>query len=613
MFLDFDPIRISGKTDDNTTDAEKATALTQSNECVAELSALGWPAPTLVDSGNGFHARYRINLPNNEEATTLVEAVTRTLMARYPLLDMTGCCAMRPAKLPGTWSRKSPHTEERPQRVSALLSEADGTVTLEQLQALAETGTADGHPVETGASEANVVSPEATKVAREYLLDYMTHFGLVNRTSAMRTSDGWKIGIWCPFAENGEHDETSTTGTVLLMRDGKLFFQCSHNTCNERNTPVFKDAMKERNPEPFRDEPGADATVALGGGHLAQAQARSRNWREHYHTRDEVENCADPSFFIDQFLARNSITGIAGPVQQRKSLLALNVIHALLTGKPLFGYFDVLHQPTRVIYLCPEMGLISMSKRIKASGLSQYVGDTFYFQSMNLENTSLDSLSDEELGGSVLVLDAAIRFVAGDEDTSSAMKLFSRDLFKLSRRIGEDGAIVVLYHSPKSTADADELTLENSLRGSGELGAGLTDCHGTRMNKAANVKTFDLLSYITHLKKRDYEGSDDFEVSCDRDTCLMTRMEGAAVLRGKNRGAKVLPDDAAARAYVAEHLNDTVPELIAGLKGLGIHRKDGWTSNARRDARLAASVGRGNGSKAVEDVRQPARKTLTVI
>jgi hypothetical protein len=146
MFLDFDPIRISGKTDDNTTDAEKATALTQSNECVAELSALGWPAPTLVDSGNGFHARYRINLPNNEEATTLVEAVTRTLMARYPLLDMTGCCAMRPAKLPGTWSRKSPHTEERPQRVSALLSEADGTVTLEQLQALAETGTAGWTP-----------------------------------------------------------------------------------------------------------------------------------------------------------------------------------------------------------------------------------------------------------------------------------------------------------------------------------------------------------------------------------------------------------------------------------------------------------------------------------
>jgi putative DNA primase/helicase len=268
LFLDFDPERISGKTDDNTTDAEKLTALVQAGACVAELSALGWPQPTRVDSGNGFHARYRINLPNNEEATTLVEDVTHTLMTRYPLLDMTGCCAMRPAKLPGTFSRKSPHTEERPQRVSALLSESDGVVSLEQLRALAEKGGADGHPVKTDASEGIVGAAIDTKVARDYLLDFKEHFKLIHRTKAMRIHDGWKIGIYCPLteADSDPHDEGDSTSSELGIADGRIWFKCQHKTCEGRDMTDFRDAMKERNSKPFQPEPGADVAVVLGGG-----------------------------------------------------------------------------------------------------------------------------------------------------------------------------------------------------------------------------------------------------------------------------------------------------------------------------------------------------------
>ena len=69
LLLDFDPPR---PTDTNSTDTEKAAAHQQAEECRGELTAMGWPVPTVIDSGNGFHLRYRINLPNDAAAHGLV-------------------------------------------------------------------------------------------------------------------------------------------------------------------------------------------------------------------------------------------------------------------------------------------------------------------------------------------------------------------------------------------------------------------------------------------------------------------------------------------------------------------------------------------------------------
>ena len=261
LLLDFDPPRPTGT---NSTDAEKAAALEQAEQCRKELSAMGWPAPTVIDSGNGYHLRYRVDLPNDAEAHELVRSVLYSLAARYTMLDVTNHNAARVAKLPGTWARKGADTPERPHRQSVLLaSGSNGAVSESQLRSIApQSGTGRDY-----ATLQEVTSDEA-KAAREWLLGYIDHFELVARTEARRITGGWKLGIYCPLTEtdSAPHDEGGETSTVLQCINGKLSFKCSHNTCEkaERNTAVFKQAMMQRNPVPYLPEPGRDAEIVFG-------------------------------------------------------------------------------------------------------------------------------------------------------------------------------------------------------------------------------------------------------------------------------------------------------------------------------------------------------------
>ncbi len=59
LVFDADPVRPAGI---SATEAEKALARELIDRLVSCLTARGWPAPILADSGNGFHARYKIDL-----------------------------------------------------------------------------------------------------------------------------------------------------------------------------------------------------------------------------------------------------------------------------------------------------------------------------------------------------------------------------------------------------------------------------------------------------------------------------------------------------------------------------------------------------------------------
>jgi hypothetical protein len=346
----------------------------------------------------------------------------------------------------------------------------------------------------------------------------------------------------------------------------------------------------------FQEEPGADPVVVLGKPR--ETFVAPVDWRQMFHSKEDVTNCPPPTFLIDQFLAREAICAIAAPVAQRKSLIALNVATALITKKPLFGFLPVVNQPSRVLYLCPEMGLISLSNRVRKIGVEQYLGESLFVRSMNLGNIQLDDIPDAALDGSVLIVDTAIRFMKGDENSAADTRGFSEILFRTQRRQGKDGAVVVLYHSPKATKGAFELTLENCMRGSGELGAAITDAHGTRLQMTDGKDEYSASSFISHIKSRDYRGLEDFEAVCDEATCEMTKIGDAvvkAVLNVKKAGFKADADgkDAAAHAYVKANVELTVATLVKGLAALGIDRKKTWVT----DARLAA---RGCGAKHTE-------------
>jgi hypothetical protein len=304
------------------------------------------------------------------------------------------------------------------------------------------------------------------------------------------------------------------------------------------------------------------------------------DWRVKYHTFDVMDTAPEPVFIVEGFFQKDVVTAIAAPVGQRKTIIAANVVHSSITGEPLFGHFKVTNKPERVLYLCPEMGLFAFAKRIRNLGLMPYVGKTLFCRTMNSEGkVQLSELTDEELSGALVVVDTAVRFIDGDENSSEHMKVFAGDCFRL---VKAGATVLVLFHSLKGTKDATELTLENSVRGSGDFGAFVSSCWATRLQD--QDAGWDSESYLKNVKQRDFE-SEPFTVRSDRQGRLhMVAKPGEKVtLSTKPTGPKADKDgmqDAALALLKANPKlsNEKISEL---LKESGIQRSKDWVRKKR--------------------------------
>ncbi|MGB6384202.1 MAG: bifunctional DNA primase/polymerase [Terriglobales bacterium] len=307
------------------------------------------------------------------------------------------------------------------------------------------------------------------------------------------------------------------------------------------------------------------------------------NWRERYHSFEEMDNAPEPTFLIEGFLQKDVISSIAAPVGQRKTIIAANVVHAVLTGERLFDHFAVVQRPARVLYLCPEMGLLSFTKRMRNLGLMQYVGKTLFCRTMNSEGKLLLSeMMPEELAGALVVVDTAVRFIEGDENSSEDMKVFAEDCFKLMKNGA--ASVLVLFHSPKGTKEASELTLENAMRGSGDLGAFVSSCWATRLQDPD--APWESASYLKNVKQRDFE-SDPFEVKSDKlgRLHIVTAPGSNVVLNGKKKGTVGNADGREEEALQVIRDNPTLShkKIVLKLAERGIERSSSWVGNKKFD------------------------------
>jgi hypothetical protein len=159
-----------------------------------------------------------------------------------------------------------------------------------------------------------------------------------------------------------------------------------------------------------------------------------------------------------------------------------------------------------VIYLIPEVGLSPFATRIKTFHLEQYVQDErFFFRTLSAQGQLLlsDSPLLEAVKGADVFLDTAIRFMVGDENSAAEQKQFADTLFALQRAGAH--TITGAHHSPKSFGKDTFMTLENVLRGSGDIGAMLATCWGLSQIDANTNRIF-----VQNVKARDFAPSDPF-------------------------------------------------------------------------------------------------------
>lgn len=128
LFMDIDRNKTLAR-DDSATDAEHEAARSLMYDIVEYLDGQRWPAPLVVDSGNGFQLLYRVDLPNNDLAKVNVKLALDKLKLRFDGERGgigTECYdARRLAALPGTWKRRGTASAERPYRMVKLIGGPD--------------------------------------------------------------------------------------------------------------------------------------------------------------------------------------------------------------------------------------------------------------------------------------------------------------------------------------------------------------------------------------------------------------------------------------------------------------------------------------------------------
>jgi hypothetical protein len=384
------------------------------------------------------------------------------------------------------------------------------------------------------------------------------------------------------------------TSEPVYFRDGDplVTYEKPHTWSNGRVTGGWRDerTLEQKNADALAafnaEKNWRAAQEALAFQERCQreqeeaAAKRVENWKKLFHSKEEILAAVRPKFAIDGFLQENGVTMIGGKSGHGKTLMAMEMARCLIDGSPLFGHFNVLKPSKRVIYLIPESGLSSFKTRIETFKLLDYAGDKFFCRTLDCpeEVAITDRAILKACEGADVFLDTAIRFMSGEENSATDSKEFAQNLFALLRA----GARTVtgLHHSPKSFENAKNMSLENILRGSGDIGAMLSMCWGI-----AQVENATTGIYVKCVKDRDRVAAAPFKIagfpSIDQTGhFVMTALPGMA---GSYEEQKAQSPDRLASIAQAWLLKDAGKSLREIAKQLAVSKTtvERWLSQER--------------------------------
>jgi hypothetical protein len=231
-----------------------------------------------------------------------------------------------------------------------------------------------------------------------------------------------------------------------------------------------------------------------------------------FHSYEEFENAPSITFSIEGILQNDCLTMIAGPSGQGKTLTMVSLAKALLNShkhKKLWHQFKVLETLPRVLYLIPESGITPFKERLKRFHIYHYVKPGRLLVHTLSKGPTPDLTNPKILEAAkdaYVFLDPTIRFEKGNEnEAADNQRGLARDIFLLLHA-GARG-IVAAHHSPKNLSKESVMTLENMLRGTGDIGAMVATAWGIKQLDAAKN-----IIHIENLKARDFEPCGPFQI-----------------------------------------------------------------------------------------------------
>jgi AAA domain len=228
-------------------------------------------------------------------------------------------------------------------------------------------------------------------------------------------------------------------------------------------------------------------------------------WRSALKSCDELDQ-GEFEFLIEKFLPQG-ITFFGGLPGTGKTWLALSVAKALVSGNKFLGTIAV-PQRVPVIYLIPEAGERTFRSRLDAMRLNN---SPLFLCRTNSTGPTL-ALDSPDIGDAVralkpvAILDTAIRFSTAENENDAAQnRKLANQMFGL---LGAGAlGIIAIHHSTKGSNKDGEVTLENSLRGTGDFGAMADAVYSLRCEDAQK-----LFVAVQCVKARDFELRPPFHI-----------------------------------------------------------------------------------------------------
>ncbi len=419
--IDCDPVRPA---EISASAAEHAAALARRDAIVAWLTDThGWPAPVVADSGNGGHACYAIDLPNDAEAEAIIARVLAALAARFDdaavTVDPTLKNASRILKVYGTVSRKGDHTPERPHRRARLQGVPEPLVPVgsAQLAAVAAEAPADASRPRKGhgtAPGADVPLLAACEVRGWY----------------RGTLGGGKHAIRCPWADQHSSDSGPSETVVWIDHTGApTGFRCQHAHCAHRTLDEVLDALElPRRAARGPAAPPAPLTFTTLGALL-----------------DEPEEHVE--WLVEGRIPGGSVVLVPGKPKAGKSTAARDLAFAAATGGRWLGHRC---RPCTVWYLALEESRGEVRRHFRLMGATGAEPIRLFIDQAPADVVAqLAHLAERERPG-LIIIDTLQRFIRAKDLSDYAEVTLKLDpVLKIARETG--AALVLLHHAGKGT------------------------------------------------------------------------------------------------------------------------------------------------------------------
>jgi hypothetical protein len=236
---------------------------------------------------------------------------------------------------------------------------------------------------------------------------------------------------------------------------------------------------------------------------------------ELFHAYEQMRDAPPVRFLIKDFWQAEAITLLAALSGHDKTWVLIAVVKALLTGEKLFDYFEVVEKAVRVIYLIPEIAMGPAFFRFCTKfKLDEFIKDKRLLISTlsigrKIMLTDSELLDEKVIKGADVFLDTLPRFrkSGARESDADGNQDLADQLFNLqalgARSIG------VAQHSPKKFETERYMTLENAIRGSGDIGAMIATGWGQRRVTDASDGARNLV-YVENIKPRDFAPVESF-------------------------------------------------------------------------------------------------------